>query len=175
MVLELKFCKESWVSSDSETCVLLLDSMIKAQAQNPKLTFEVKLGYRNKWDPVDKWTLLANSTETRDLHCTIDNERKVDGYHYNCDLLPLFELGSLHHDYYLVNLRLPTDLTGRTPLNDGIGHIDDIWIVLIHQNGGFTKIWVSLKTIFFPVIVLMLVWYWKRICLLCRPPILIEK
>ncbi|KFM70997.1 Protein wntless, partial [Stegodyphus mimosarum] len=34
-------------------------------AQNPKLTFEVKLGYRNKWDPVDKWTLLANSTETR--------------------------------------------------------------------------------------------------------------
>lgn len=44
-------------------------------AKEPKITFEVKLGYRNKWDPDDKWTLLANSTETRDLRCTIDNER----------------------------------------------------------------------------------------------------
>lgn len=53
--------------------------------------------------------------------------QKLEGYHYDCDLLPLFELGSVHHDYYLVNLRLPTDPSG---LNDGIGHIDDIWMVV---------------------------------------------
>ncbi|CAL1290351.1 unnamed protein product [Larinioides sclopetarius] len=158
--------------------ILQLDILFMKQnpmAKKPVITFEVKLGSRNKWDPYDKWTLIANSTETRDLNCVIDEDKKIDGYHYDCDVLPLFELGSVHYDYYLINIRVPIDFTGKTPLNEGIGRIDDMWLVLIHQNGGFTKVWVSLKTIFFPVVVLILIWYWKRINLLCRAPILVEK
>ncbi|PRD22242.1 UNVERIFIED_CONTAM: wls [Trichonephila clavipes] len=158
--------------------ILQLDILFMKQnpmSRKPVITFEVKLGSRNKWDPYDKWTLIANSTETRDLNCVIDEDKKIDGYHYDCDVLPLFELGSVHYDYYLINIRVPIDFTGKTPLNDGIGHIDDMWAVLIHQNGGFTKVWVSLKTIFFPVVVLTLIWYWKRINLLNRAPILVEK
>ncbi|GIY49618.1 protein wntless [Caerostris extrusa] len=144
-------------------------------SKKPVVTFEVKLGSRNKWDPYDKWTLLANSTETRDLNCVIEEEKKFDGYHYDCDVLPLFELGSIHYDFYLINIRVPIDFSGKTPLNEGIGHIDDMWVVLIHQNGGFTKVWVAMKTVFFPIIIIVLVWYWKRINLLCRAPILVEK
>ena len=45
---------------------------------------------------------------------------------------------------------------------------------LIHQNGGFTKVWVSLKTIFFPIIVAIMVWFWRRIKQLTRQPALLE-
>lgn len=40
---------------------------------NPLLNLEVKLGYRNKHDPPDKWTLVAKSVEKRQLHCDINN------------------------------------------------------------------------------------------------------
>lgn len=44
----------------------------------------------------------------------------------------------------------------------------------IHQNGGFTKVWVSLKTVFFPTIVGIMAWFWRRISHLARPPLLLE-
>lgn len=40
--------------------------------------------------------------------------------------MPLFELGSLHHDYYLLNIRLPSDLDK----NQGLGHIVDLWLTV---------------------------------------------
>lgn len=49
-----------------------------------------------------------------------------------------------------------------------------ICLQFIHQNGGFTKVWVSLKTIFFPTMVAIMVWFWRRISLLTRPPALLE-
>ena len=51
---------------------------------------------------------------------------KGEGYLYDCDLLQLFELGSVTHHYYLVNLRLPVNfLKG---YNVGIGRVVDIYI-----------------------------------------------
>ncbi len=46
---------------------------------------------------------------------------------------------------------------------------------IIWQNGGFTKVWLSLKTVFFPLLLAALVWFWKRIAQLDRPPMLLEK
>ena len=60
-------------------------------------------------------------------------------------------------------------------INTGLGKLVDIWLVAINQNGGFTKVWVSLKTIFFPIILVELWWFWGRICLLARSPNLLEK
>ena len=50
--------------------------------------------------------------------------------------MPLFELGSLHHDYYLVNLRIPSafDYEGHSVNVDSkIGRLVDLWLVGIHQ------------------------------------------
>jgi hypothetical protein len=56
-----------------------------------------------------------------------------------------------------------------------LGKLVDLWMIAIHQNGGFTKVWVSLKTIFFPAIILEMYWMVKRLGLLPRPPTLLEK
>ena len=64
--------------------------------------------YRNKGDPPHAWKEYAHSFVHRNLDCEIDEDLKRVGYYYNCSTIPLFDLGSLHHDYYLVNLRLPS-------------------------------------------------------------------
>lgn len=129
---------------------------------------------------------------------TIDNE----GRHYECDLLPLMEVGSVAHKYYLLNMRLPVDESKN--INVGIGEIKDIQVVVsephtsllqkvflsarqpsltdalfvsqsIHQNGGFTKVWFAMKTFLTPSILIIMIWYWRRITLMSRPPVLLEK
>lgn len=141
------------------------------------MTIDARLGYRNFHDPDDKWTELATSVEQRRLDCSIEAPSKKPGYMYNCSHVPLFELGSLHHDYYLLNIRLPVRTAGdadESPINHGLGSVADMWVAFINQNGGFTKVWVSLKTIFFPTIVAIMVWFWHRVKQLSRPPVLLE-
>nr|NVI79999.1 wntless [Cucujiformia] len=41
-------------------------------------------------------------------------------------------------------------------------------------NGGFTKVWVSVKTFFFPIIIGIMIWFWQRVHLLSRTPALLE-
>ena len=47
-----------------------------------------------------------------------------DGY-YNCEEIPFFEMGSVHHEEYLVNLRLPY-----VKANQEIGKVQDIHFVV---------------------------------------------
>jgi len=139
---------------------------------------DAKLGYRNKGDPEGVWKLYAKSFEARNLDCTIDEDKKTEGYYYNCSMLPLFDLGSLHHDYYLLNIRLPSvylDIKGQTQhINEKLGKLADLWLVAINQNGGFTQVWVTLKSVFFPIIIVEMIWFWRRVTLLSRPPSLLE-
>ncbi|XP_061724332.1 protein wntless [Cydia pomonella] len=134
------------------------------------MTIDARLAYRNKGDPEDEWKLYTQSVEKRHLDCDIPV--KSEEYLYNCSALPLFELGSLFHDFYLLNIRLPVD----TPeMNAHIGHVQDMWLTVINQNGGFTKVWVSLKTVFFPCIIAIIAWFWRRVHILQRKPVLLEK
>lgn len=153
--------------------VLLVDLKYHSQMEvKPRstITIDARLAYKNKGDADDGWKLYTQSVEKRHLDCDI--ELKTEEYLYNCSAIPLFELGSLHHDFYLLNIRLPVD----TPsMNTNIGHIQDIWLTVINQNGGFTKVWLSLKTIFFPCIIGILTWFWNRIHMLQRKPVLLEK
>ncbi|KAK5641686.1 hypothetical protein RI129_010233 [Pyrocoelia pectoralis] len=132
------------------------------------LTLDVKLGYRNKEDPDDKWTYHSSSVEKRIVECSSPNK---DGYSYSCSTVQLFELGSLHHDYYLLNFRIPVDDKGT---NANLGFISDIYLIIIHMNVGFTKVWLSLKTVLFPVLIAIMVWFWNRVHLLQRTPVLLE-
>lgn len=48
-------------------------------------------------------------------------------------MIPLFELGSVHHDFYLLNLRLPIDT--EMNMNNHLGHIEDVHLtVSIHAE-----------------------------------------
>lgn len=135
-----------------------------------KMSIDARLAYRNKGDHDQDWKYLASSLETRDLDCFADNV--TDEYLYNCNAIPLFELGSLHHDYYLLNVRIPVDSDMK--MNLDIGHIQDLHLSVIYQNGGFTKVWVSLKTVFLPFIIIIMAWFWQRVHLLQRKPALLE-
>ncbi|XP_023316034.1 protein wntless-like [Trichogramma pretiosum] len=129
-----------------------------------KLTIDARLAYRNKGDPEDEWKHYASSIVERNLECTIDNA--LEEYNYNCSTLSLFELGSVFHDYYLLNIRLPNDPLKRT--NQDLRYITDLYVTVINQNGGFTKVWVSLKTVSFSITLLVLRWHWRRIHSLSR-------
>lgn len=59
-------------------------------------------------------------------------------------------------------------------MNLNIGNIRDIQLTVIYQNGGFTKIWLTLKTIFLPFIIGIMCWFWRRVHQLQRKPVLIE-
>ena len=51
--------------------------------------------------------------------------------------MPLFELGSLHHDYYLLNVRLPVDSKDEPrpqPINVGLGKVVDVWVAVSFDN-----------------------------------------
>lgn len=159
-----------------------------------ELTIDARLAYRNRGDADADWKPYTSALEQRHLDCTVDNvsfrkvrgtvitvvyaftlghlPQHIDEYLYNCDTIPLFELGSLHHDYYLLNIRLPVDTQRNMNLN--IGNVKDLNLAVIYQNGGFTKVWLSLKTAFFPCIIGIMVWFWRRVHQLQRDPVLIE-
>ncbi|CDS40167.1 integral membrane protein gpr177 [Echinococcus multilocularis] len=148
------------------------------------LTFDVRLGYRNDGDPPEAWKEIARSREMRPLFCSLDKnvtgesvgiERGLgeDFGFYDCEVMPLFTLGSCHHQNYLVNIRIPRDLD--KGINHKIGVLQDVWMVEIHQNGGFTMVWFSLKTFLFPIALLTVVFFWRRVSELERSPTLMER
>uniref|UniRef100_A0A8C7MMV4 Wnt ligand secretion mediator n=2 Tax=Oncorhynchus TaxID=8016 RepID=A0A8C7MMV4_ONCKI len=136
-------------------------------------TIDVGVAYRD--DMLGEWTEMAHSIERRKLSCNFTTTKTYEneGRYYECDLLPFMELGNVAHKYYLLNIRLP--VSERNKINVGIGEIKDIRLVGIHQNGGFTKVWFAMKTFLTPSILIILVWYWRRITLMTRPPVLLEK
>ncbi|KAI4785960.1 hypothetical protein KUCAC02_037440, partial [Chaenocephalus aceratus] len=135
-------------------------------------TIDVGLAYRD--DTVSEWTEMAHSFEQRKLSCNFTTAKTFEneGRYYECDLLPFMEVGSVAHKYYLLNIRLPVN--ERKKVNVGIGEIKDIRLVSIHQNGGFTKVWFAMKTFLTPSILIIMIWYWRRILMMSRPPVLLE-
>ncbi|XP_078494563.1 protein wntless homolog [Ciona intestinalis] len=125
------------------------------------------------------WTLLAQSDEViRDYECTFDYEKseQSDDHQYDCDYMYLFQLGSVPHKYYLVNIRLPVDEKHpETSKNMKTGKITEANTVTITQTGGFTKVWISLKVALFTTMIFPLVWFWRRVSSLSRKSLLIEK
>lgn len=59
--------------------------------------------------------------------------------------------------------------------SDNFGFLSNLQMVAIHHNGGFTKIWLSLKSVFTVMTLLTLLWYLNRINQLSRDTNLLEK
>lgn len=115
-------------------------------------------------DPENKWHYYIHAEEKRVMDCSIEDDP------YICTPVPLFELGSLYHDYYLLNVRIPVN--GDKNIN--IPHISELSLQIIFMNGGFTKIWVWMKTVFTPILALIMMWFWRRVHILSRKPALLE-
>ncbi|KAM8875850.1 protein wntless homolog isoform 3-T3 [Spinachia spinachia] len=145
--------------------------MVNPIEDDVAITIDAGLAYRD--DLTSEWSAKFHSVERRPLRCTfaVAKTYENEGRFYQCDPIPFMELGSVAHKYFLFNLRLPVNDT----VNVGIGEVKDIHVVGIHQNGGFTKVWISMKTVFSPWILVMTAWYWHRISLMARPPLLLEK
>ncbi|RZC36879.1 wntless [Asbolus verrucosus] len=140
-----------------------------------ELTIDARLAYSDKIKHTrTPWKYYAHSKEKRYMDCSLDptQVKDLEGYPYNCSMVPLFELGSLYHDFYLLNIRLPYN--EKLMENVDLRRIQDIYLHMIHMNGGFTRVWMSLKTFFFPIIVGIMVWFWRRVHMLSRTPALLE-
>ncbi|KAL1772599.1 wntless-like, partial [Sigmodon hispidus] len=156
--------------------ILQLDIAFKLNNQireNAEVSMDVSLGYRD--DMFSEWTEMAHERVPRKLKCTFTSPKTLEheGRYYECDVMPFMEIGSVAHKYYLLNIRLPVN--EKKKINVGIGEIKDIRLVGIHQNGGFTKVWFAMKTFLTPSIFIIMVWYWRRITMMSRPPVLLEK
>ncbi|KIH59539.1 hypothetical protein ANCDUO_10222 [Ancylostoma duodenale] len=143
------------------------------------LGLEVRLGYRVNTDAADEWHELIATNITRSLECSISPDKKSNGNMYECGVIDLFEMGSNNYPFYLLNIRIPINQTAcrtnpRSP-NCQIGKITNLRVVTIHQNGGFTLVWLWLKTLLFPAMVAAIWWYWSRVDKLARKPLLLEK
>ncbi|XP_017133763.1 protein wntless isoform X2 [Drosophila elegans] len=146
-------------------------SELREPVRELQLTIDMRLAYRNKGDPDNGWKLYAHGVEHRYLDCLTSHVGPAETI-YSCDMIPLFELGALHHSFYLLNLRFPLDTPRQTNLQ--FGHMHDLTLTAIHQNGGFTQIWLLLKTVLFPFVVGIMIWFWRRVHLLQRSPALLE-
>ncbi|KAK6016528.1 hypothetical protein OSTOST_17989, partial [Ostertagia ostertagi] len=155
------------------------DSDIFKYVDGALLELEIRMGYRTNTDAADEWHDLITTNITRTLECSISPEKKSNGHMYDCGVIDLFEMGSNNYPFYLLNVRIPINQTAcaanpKSP-NCQIGKVTNLRVVTIHQNGGFTQIWLWLKTLVFPVVAAAIWWYWNRIEKLARKPILLEK
>uniref|UniRef100_A0A1I8ACZ7 Protein wntless homolog n=1 Tax=Steinernema glaseri TaxID=37863 RepID=A0A1I8ACZ7_9BILA len=147
------------------------------QVTNSPLTLDVRMGYQTKVD--GPWNEFIATNATRQLDCTIPEDRKSDGQLYQCSVMDLFELGANNYPTYLLNIRIPVDFKEcqrKDPAarNCHVPKINEMRVIAIHQNGGFTKVWLWMKTVIAPFIVAATVWYYKRVSALNRPRYLVE-
>lgn len=61
---------------------------------------------------------------------TCHSQKEEYGEHYDCEPMSLFELSSVHHKHYLINIRLPTKDEHGEDINDDIGSIQDMNVVV---------------------------------------------
>ncbi|KAK0168423.1 hypothetical protein PV327_002225 [Microctonus hyperodae] len=120
----------------------------------------VRLAYRNKSDPDDAWKHYASS-----------RVKKFGDSIYNSEAIPIFDLSNLYHDYYLLNVYF---LHERKNIAEELKHVTGLSLTVINQNEGFTKIMLGLKTVFFFIVLALIIWYWERVISLSRSPAAFE-
>lgn len=156
-----------------------MDSTAESVKDEPKyingtIVLKVTLAVKNAGET--EWTVYKSKDRLkRHISCYLPPEKKIEGYRFDCDMVQLFDLQSLFYDYYLVNMQLLDGEDGLTgQLNNYHAILSDMNVVAIHQNGGFTKVWLSMKSFFFIATLTVLIWYWNRISLLGRKKTLLE-
>ena len=64
------------------------------------MPLSVKLAYRNTGDYDDAWNVFAKANLSKEFTCLKSQ------YSLDCDMVQLFELGSVHNEFYLINIKI---------------------------------------------------------------------
>ncbi|CAM5162452.1 unnamed protein product [Natator depressus] len=123
---------------------------------------------------MNPWLQFMIVTMQLDIMFEMDNAITLEHMKANsdCDMPSFMEIGTVAHLFYLISIRLSVNES--QGINAGVGEIKDVCLMGIHQNKYFTKMWFAMKTFFTPIIFITLVWYWRRITMLTRAPVLLE-
>ena len=144
------------------------------------IPLNVKLAYRNSKDYDDDWHLIAsNSKISKKFKCY------KNIYSLDCDVIQLFELGSVHHEFYAINIKLGESAILNT-IKDHDSMNKNLYVVkelpearlvltFIYQTGGFTQMWLIMKSCVLPFVFILMCWFWNRIVKLDRKSNLIER
>jgi len=156
------------------------DNVVLEEAQvSHDIPMQVRLAYRNTADLDDEWHQMARANVKKQFDCVKSK------YSLDCDMIQLFELGSVYHEFYLINLKmgnskLISSLTEGKNFMPSLNRRDDvpevrITMTFIYQTGGFTLMWFIMKTCIFPFVLGVMCWYWNRIVKLERSSNLLEQ
>ncbi|CAL4066570.1 unnamed protein product, partial [Meganyctiphanes norvegica] len=163
-----------------QNLIAMLHLDILYDNEDQVVLFGLVLLYNNNGKKETKETNKALSYgRRRAIVRAIKGKRKYQRK-YECSINPLCGLGNFMQEFFFLDIRISNHVMSDLKKQDIrmisklIYELDRYWIDFINQNGGFTKVWVSLKTIFFPIIVAIMVWFWQRISQLSRPPALLE-
>ncbi len=98
--------------------------MFSEEAIAHEIPLNVKLAYRNTNDYDDVWHVFAKADLNKQFSCLKVNiflyfhrksineirikkkTKPKSQYSLDCDMIQLFELGSVHHEFYLINVKL---------------------------------------------------------------------
>ena len=77
--------------------------------------------------------ILQLDEHNAEFHSDVENQTFAEPTNnentiIQCDILPLFELGSCHYDFYLVNIRIPVD--DQSGMNVNLPKITDLHMVV---------------------------------------------
>lgn len=160
VLLEPDFVYEEALASGTSR-----DSLI-----NGTIVMHVTLAARSRFEP--EWQIYAKkSSLKRSLSCSIENDKRKTGHRFDCNSLQLFELQSVYFDYYLLNI----EIEGEQQNQVYSAVLQDLNLISIHQNGGFTQVWLALKCFFTFMSLSCLVFFVFRLKRLPRTTNLIER
>lgn len=86
------------------------------------------------------WTEHAHiKEEDRPLMCSFNysRTREFHDYEYSCDPLFMFQLGSVPHKRYLLNMKLPLNIADGNEANQDIGQISEIDLIVSNMSEVF--------------------------------------
>ena len=88
-------------------------------------------------------------------------------------MIELFELCSVHHEFYLVNIKLRDQSKFLNTIQTSKYQTTTLpevrlYLTFIYQTGGFTLMYLIMKSCIFPIVLLTLCWFWNRISNLDR-------
>jgi hypothetical protein len=162
----------------SMTCLLQLQILFPPSVKDKDSTFseitlkhtiplDVKLAFHNSADYDDEWHLIAQDKILKNFTC-IKSQYSID-----CDMIELFELGSVHHEFYLVNIKLRDQSKFLNTIQTSKYQTTTLpevrlYLTFIYQTGGFTLMYLIMKSCIFPIVLLTLCWFWNRISNLDR-------
>jgi hypothetical protein len=125
-----------------------VDPAIKEIDGKGRFVFKVGLFGRNS--NTEEWKLLKVSNSFRDIVCS--------GLHLSCENVPFFHLHSSYYRHYHINLHATVQSKSLRKIK-----LKEVWFSVIHWNVKFSQIFLAVKTVLFPVSLILLVWYGYKI------------